>query len=186
VNRKRQGGAAQDFAVVPPSKWAVITIVGLLLVLPVVGFLTAAMASGTYPTHRAGYFALALLLVVAFTLLLMMRRLSVSIGDGQLVVRATLYTLRLRLSELDLDAARIVDLREHREHLPRWKTNGFSVPGLLAGHFRGQGMSKQFVLLTDRSRVLLLPQRGGRLIVLSLEHPHEALKALRHAADRRD
>jgi hypothetical protein len=123
------------------------------------------------------------MLAVALFLFACMRRRKVSLEDGMLVVRATLYTLRISAKELDLGGARIMDLREHREYLPMIKSNGFGLPGFWAGYFRSKRFGKQFVLLTDRSRVLLLPQHSGRHILLSLEHPEALLKILKAEQD---
>ena len=39
-----------------------------------------------------------------------------------------------------------------------------------------------FALLTDRDRVLALPERDGRLLLLSLDNPQSLLDALQRAA----
>ena len=102
--------------------------------------------------------------------------------DGkQLRVKATFYTRQAALSEFDLAAARVVDLREHTEFKPSLKTNGFAVPGLQAGHFRLRDKRAAFLLVTDPARVLCLPHTDGRVWMLSLTHPQAVLDILRRA-----
>lgn len=103
--------------------------------------------------------------------------------DGQrLRVKATWYTRESPLSDFALDQARVVDLREHTEFKPRLKTNGYALPGLQAGHFWLKDRRRAFCLLSDISRVLVLPHADGRLWLLSLEHPQAVLDILRRGA----
>ena len=118
-------------------------------------------------------------LVVAL-LLLAMRRRSATLQDGILEIRAALYRKRVAVAELDLARARIVDLNERTELRPWLKSNGMSMPGFHAGHFRLRGdFGKAFCLLTQRRRVLWLPLRDGKQqLLLSLERPQALLDAL--------
>ena len=92
--------------------------------------------------------------------------------DGhELVLAATFYTRRIPIGPLDLDQARIINLAELTESKPALETTGFNLPGFLAGHCRLRNRAKAFCLLTDRERVLLLPQSDGTLVLLlSLIH----------------
>lgn len=103
--------------------------------------------------------------------------------DGRrLRVKATWYSREAPLADFDLAAARVVDLREHTGFKPWLKTNGFALPGLQAGHFRLRDRRKAFCLVTDPSRVLVLPHADGRIWLLSLDHPQAVLDILRRAA----
>ncbi len=62
------------------------------------------------------------------------------------------------------------------------KTNGFSLPGLKAGHFRLRNLGKAFCLVTDRTRVLILPLRNGGMVLLSPARPADVLARLRELA----
>jgi hypothetical protein len=112
-------------------------------------------------------------------LLLLMRRRRVTLDGATLEVRATLHTLRVAVADLDLAAARIVDLSLARELRPMLRTFGFGMPGFRAGHYRLRSMQRGFCLLTKYDRVLALPERSGRVILLSLERPQQLLDALR-------
>ena len=100
-------------------------------------------------------------------------------------MRAGLYSQRVRVKELDLDAARVVDLDGASPWAPKVRINGFSLPGVSLGYFRGKPWTqKLFCLLTSRQRVLVLPRRDGRVLLLSLERPQALLDALRALAPR--
>ena len=121
-----------------------------------------------------------LLLLVPLALLLRRRRIVV---DGRtLKVAATFYTRNVDVDALDLAQARIVDLAEHTEYAPRLKLNGYDLPYFRAGHFLLRNRSRAFCLLTARERVLVLPQRDGKLILLSPERPRDLLDHLRQLA----
>jgi hypothetical protein len=116
-----------------------------------------------------------------------LRRRSVTLENDFLVIRAGLNTLRVAVSALDLERARIVDLAEHTELRPMIRTNGMSLPGLHAGWFRMRDRwRKGFYLVTDRRRVLWLPERDGPQLLLSLEKPQALLSALQDMAQRCD
>ena len=94
---------------------------------------------------------------------------------------AALYRKRVPVADLDLERARVVNLDERTELRPWLKSNGMSMPGFQAGHFRLRGdFGKAFCLLTQRERVLSLPLRDGKAqLLLSLEQPQALLGALR-------
>ncbi|KAF1055425.1 MAG: hypothetical protein GAK43_00219 [Stenotrophomonas maltophilia] len=126
--------------------------------------------------------SLAVLVLVAVLLGAAFFRRRVELGVRVLDVRSTLYRQRTPVTELLLDQAEVVDLRSDRRYGIRFKTNGYSMPGFLSGHFRLHGGGKGFALVTDRSRVLVLPVRGGSTLLLSLERPQALLEALRKVA----
>lgn len=108
-----------------------------------------------------------------------LRRRRVSLEQGVLTIAAGFNTRRIAISEMDLNGARIVDLREHTDLKPMLKVMGTSLPGYEAGHFRLRNRNKAFVMLTDRTRVLLLPEKSGKKLLLSLQQPQALLDALR-------
>ena len=171
--------APQSFAVSPPSPlaWASLVLLGGVLPLGVLCVLWLERP----PLQGVPHALVAIPLVVAL-LLLAMRRRAVTLRDGLLEVRAALYRKRVAATELDLAQARIVDLDERTDLRPWLKSNGMSMPGYHAGHFRLRGgHGKAFCLLTDRRRVLWLPLRDGGQLLLSLERPQALLDALRAA-----
>lgn len=158
----------------------------LVFAIVVGGLLPVAIAVGVVLQVSAEQISPAMMLVVqaaaaaiSLAIVLPMWRREAAFDGRQLRVKATFYTRQAALSEFDLAAARVVDLREHTELKPALKTNGFSVPGLHAGHFRLRDKRKAFCLLTDPARVLCLPHADGRLWMLSLTHPQAVLDILR-------
>lgn len=167
-----------DFATAPAGKLPWLFILGLLVLVPllVVGLSAATDRSGQ---QAVPYEAIGVLWLAVAGIAMLARRRSVAIEDGRLVVRAALHTRRIALADLPPEQARIVDLREHREWRPVLRSNGLGLPGLKLGHFRSRGLGKLFCVLTDPSRVLVLPVRDGPTLLLSLERPQALLDALR-------
>ena len=172
----------REFAVIAPELHRVALLPTLGLVAGLVGLAFAAREEPrlwllTIPI------ALAMLLLVA-----LIRRRRVTLEDDRLRIAGSLHTADVGLAELDLDAARIVDLSTATALRPMFKTFGTSLPGFHAGHFRLRDRSRGFLLLTDRRKVLALPERGGCMLLLSLEKPQallDALKAVAGAGGRR-
>ena len=175
---------ARDFPMQPIGKPTRVTLAALVL-----GLLFTFGALFVAGGQDLGPATLALvafgLLAGAAMLLLVVRRMRVTLEDGRLVVRATFYTQRIALADLDVDAARIIDLAEHPQWRPMVRLNGMSLPGLDAGHYRArEWKQKLFCALSSRRNVLLLPQRNGRILLLSPEKPQSVLRALQQAGHR--
>ncbi len=170
-------------ALTPLGKAPVVFAIGFGAVLPVAIALFAVLQVRSEALSPAlmlliqGIVAIAVLAIV-----LPMWRREASFDGRRLRVKATWYTREAPLSDFDLAAARVVDLREHSDFKPWLKTNGFALPGFQAGHFRLRDRRKAFCLVTDPARVLALPHADGRVWLLSLEHPQAVLDILRRAA----
>lgn len=170
---------AQDFPVAPlhPASWLLMLVAPALVIL---GLLLSQQHTTPIPTWLPFLVSL-----VMIGLVLALRRRRISVDGHELVIAATFYTRRITIGALDLDKARIINLAEHTEFKPAIKTNGFNLPGLLAGHCRLRNRAKAFCLLTDRERVLLLPQSDGTLVLLSPEKPQALLARLRELAEQK-
>lgn len=168
----------REFAIPPPDLRLAMIAPALGLVAALVGIVIAARED-----PRLWLALIPAALVVAL-LSWSLRRRHVILEDGQLRIAAALHGTTVAVDRLDLDAARIVDLREEAGLVPRWKTFGTAVHGFRGGHFRLRNRSRAFALLTDRQRVLALPERSGRMLLLSLERPQALLDALRDVAER--
>jgi hypothetical protein len=170
-------------ALTPLGKAPVLFAVGFGTVLPLAIAVVAILQVRSETLSPAlmlliqGAVAVSVLAVV-----LPMWRREASFDGKRLRVKAAWYTRESPLSEFDLAAARVVDVREHTEFKPRLKTNGYALPGFQAGHFRLRDRRKAFCLVTDPSKVLALPHADGRVWLLSLEHPQPVLDILRRAA----
>lgn len=163
----------RHFDVVSPDLRLLWALPGLVLLAAAIGL---GLAMRETPLAVIGLLPVALASVIVFVAL---HRRRVDIADGKLDIVAGINRHRVRLSDLDLDNAAIVDLSERTELRPFWRTFGTGAPGLRAGHYRLRNRDKAFVLVTDTRRVLVLPERSGRTLLLSVERPQALLDALR-------
>ena len=175
-----------NFPVTDPSRdprW----FIGLLMGLPLVVVLGLGLFHvGKRPMPMAVDVLFTAIFVIAFLVLAWAaKRRAIALDDGVLDVLATFYRRRVPAQEIDLDASRVIDLRERGEWRPWIKTNGYALPGLYAGWFRSRNWTRLFCLVTDRQRVLLLPLRSGGALLLSAARPSDVLDALRTADDAR-
>lgn len=166
---------SQKFAVRPlsPRVW---WLPGFAFAAAAIGVLVV-MLRGDYKVAWVFPIMLLAMALIAFAL----RRRRVSLDQGVLTVAAGFNTHRIAVAEIDLDGARIVDLREHTDLKPMLQVMGTGLPGYAAGHFRLRNRNKAFVLLTDRTRVLMLPEKSGSKLLLSLQQPQALLDALRRS-----
>lgn len=102
-------------------------------------------------------------------------------ADGIEVV-TTFYRNRIALSQLQLDAARVLDLGEHPELKPWLRTKGMSLPGFNSGWFRTRGWKKLFIATADGERLLWLPTTRGHALLLQPRQPQALLDCLRDMA----
>ncbi len=168
----------REFTIVPPDLRlvAVASGIGLLVGVVAIGF-----AAREQPMVWLAAIAMTVL-VVGMTAGLVRRRQVVLEGD-LLTIAGGVNTARVRIADLDIAAARVVNLADDSTLKPGLKTFGTAMPGYQAGHFRLRNRSRAFVLLTDRTKVLALPERSGRMLLLSLERPQVLLDALRTMAE---
>jgi hypothetical protein len=107
------------------------------------------------------------------------RHTTFEVSAEGLRLRGDLWGRTLPLAELELDRARRLDPATDSDLRPRRRTMGTSVPGYSGGWFRLQNGEKALVYLTDPSRAVHLPTRGGFCLVLSPSDPDGFLAALR-------
>ena len=149
-----------EFPLVPPpaaTTWTVAAIAVLLLAL-----------------------ALALASLVWFP-----GGIGVRVTDATLRVAAPVYGRSVPIAALDLDGARILDLRRSSPFAPRIRTNGVGLPGLLLGWVRLVNGDRAYAALSARDRVLYLPTREGWALLLSPREPERLLERLREAGGAR-
>lgn len=169
----------REFAVVAPDRRLTWLLPGLSAVAALLGI---GYLATVQPDPRI-WLVLPALLVSFALLALVLGRARVTLDGGALAITAGLLTRRVPVTNLDLASARIVDLREHGELRPLLKIFGTRLPGAAMGHFRLRDRRAAFVLVTDRSRVLVLPEKpgataGGKLLLMSLQQPQALLDAL--------
>ncbi len=101
------------------------------------------------------------------------------IHPQELKLVGDLWGRTIPLDRLDLGEARIVDLRNAPDLVPRRRTMGTALGSFSAGWFRLRGGEKALVYLTDRRRVVYIPTLDGYSLLLSQEDPQRFLAALR-------
>lgn len=172
VHSHQRGSNMIDFPVLPPDGRLTWLLPGITVLALFIGvFVLIRQEPRTWIMFPA---ILGILALIALSL----RRRRISIIGDTLVIAAGLNTRRIATGDIDLATARVVDLRERTEWKPSIRLFGTSVPGLSMGHFRLRDRSRAFVLLTDSSRVLVLNERSGHRLLLSLAKPQALLDAL--------
>ncbi len=167
------------FEVTPPDMRFPVLVVAATILATVAAVVLAWREPGA---DRTLWWLFALLLLLPAMMVLALTRRRVSLDGTTLHVVAGLNRTRINVSALRLDEARTIDLDTHPELRPGIKTLGTAMPGYQAGHFRQPGGRKVFALVTDRHRVLALPARDGRLLLLSMTQPRALLDALHRAS----
>lgn len=175
----------------PPSNTARIVLFVLAVGLPlmIISISVALGLSGNRPMHLmennlaltlASTFFSALLVVVLWWFVdLLIKRHRLTIGKDGIEVATTFYSRKLSLDQLLLDQACVVNLEEHPELKPLFKTNGASIPGdLQSGWFRLRDRSKAFVARVGGNRVLWIPTTAGYGLLLQPKQPQVVLEYL--------
>jgi len=154
----------------------------MLLVLSIDPLIKLFAGKPPFTTAFASWGAWLVVPLVVGALSLAYRRRHLLLEPQQLTIAATLYTRRVPLSSMRLDRARVVNFAENPDFKPGMKSNGFQYPGFRAGHFYMKDGGKGFCLITDDSRVLVIPLRDGGSILISPEQPRALLDELKRLA----
>lgn len=169
----------REFPVAPLQSMVWPLAILLTIVLPIAIVVAVVFGSQQRPVPGSAIATLFGVLLLTTTVVAMLKRRRIALENGVLVVAATFYTRKTPVAALDLAQARIANLDERTEFRPGMKSNGYSLPGFQAGHFRLRNRAKAFCLLTRQQRVLILPQQDGSFLLLSPEQPQALLDALR-------
>jgi hypothetical protein len=132
--------------------------------------------------NQAIYAILPTTLIVAGVLAALawkMNRITFEISERGLEVHEPVCGKFISRELLDLDRARIVDLRSEEELRPKFKLIGTAVPGYGAGWFKLKNGEKALVFVSSESDVVHLPTRDGYSVLLSAEDNRGLLAALR-------
>ena len=174
--------APRNFPLAAPSPWTAWMLLVLWVVLLLAAFLGGPHQQAPHnpvPWWVVMLFGTALVPAALWSMLL---HREIRIDGGTLVVAAALvFARKVRVGDLALDKARVIDLGDQTEFKPLLRLWGFSLPGFNAGHFVLRNRSRAFCLLTQREHVLLLPLRDGKSVLLSPEKPQALLDALKAA-----
>lgn len=167
------------FEIVSPGKQVLLVPVFVTL-LAVGGFaFMHFMVPQDTPVPWPAWLAFASMPVIAGLIATDMLRRDVRLDDQGLRVRTLPWRSTVKLEDIDLDRAEIVDLASRPELMPRIKIAGSRLPGYRSGAFWLRDKRRASVLLTDLHRVLVLPLRKGTVVLLSVQQPDALLEALR-------
>jgi hypothetical protein len=172
--------STQEFDIPPPGKFVLVFLLTLGVMMPLI-----ALTSFMLGAHSQRIILLALPGTMIFPLIAgviawSMYRRKIRIVDKALQAGAFGWQ-RVPMSELDLDTAVVLDLKQHPELQPTFRLAGTSMPGYRSGWFRLRDKRTAYLLLTDWQRVLMLPRRDGKVMLLSPLRPDALLDALRRA-----
>jgi hypothetical protein len=112
----------------------------------------------------------------------MLLRHDLRIDAAGVDIRTTMYRRRLHWNDLDMAAARVIDIDEHPDARPLLKSNGVAIPGFRSGWFRSRAFTKLFVATAGGTRLLRIPTRLGYALLLQPVNPVATLDRMREAA----
>ena len=105
-----------------------------------------------------------------------------NVSSGGLEIVGDFWGRSVPAANLDLDAARAIDLDREPDLRPRRRTWGTGLPGYASGWFTLCNGQKALVYLTDPRQVVYVPTREGYSLLLSVNDPSRFLDSLRRTA----
>jgi hypothetical protein len=105
------------------------------------------------------------------------RHVRFELSSGGLRIHNSLFGRKIPRADLLPEQGRVVSIPEHPELKPILRTFGSGLVGYCEGWFRLRNWQKALLFLTDRTRVVDLPTRGGYRILLSVADPERFLQA---------
>lgn len=151
-----------------PGVKDVLVLFLLAVCLPVTVLVVANFYTKGGVGHRIFMVIASVLLVTFVTLLLFMQRAHFGVVDGVLTIRSSFYEVNVPLSEVV--GQTVVDLGQHPEMAPRFRTNGFSLPGYHSGWYVGSDKRRIFAAIAGR-QVLSIRVKSGYDILVSVRNP---------------
>ena len=109
------------------------------------------------------------------------RNSRAEVSPAGLKLVGDLWGRTIPLDRLELDGARVIDLRGEPDLVPRRRTMGTALGNYSAGWFRLRSGEKALLYLTDRRRVVYIPTLDGYSLLLSQSEPRRFLDALHDA-----
>lgn len=173
--------ATARLALVPASPRARAWLFGLVFGLPVALVAATEFSRGAetgIAWHAIGGVAGFCLLLWA-TLAALLRRHRLDFHSEGIEVATTFYRRRFALPDLDVAAARVVDLAERPDYRPMLRTNGLAIPGFRSGWYRLRNGDRALVATAGGQRLLWIPTRAGHDLLLQPGDPRALLEQLR-------
>ncbi|QYJ78557.1 PH domain-containing protein [Shewanella acanthi] len=157
----------QFFALAPLTQTSILSFVVLLLGL--VGILWMVWAKPMPKVAKSASLGILLVMLSGFAwVFYQSSRAEIELTENELKLDIPFYKVQLARTDLLIDQARIVDLKQDAGLKPSFKTNGIGMPGFKLGWFNLHNKGKAFVALTDRAELVLLPTTKGYSLLLSV------------------
>jgi hypothetical protein len=119
---------------------------------------------------------LSLLLAVAY--LAWPRALRVEVSPDHVQIRGSVYGKRIPKADLELAAARVVDLTAESPLAFASRSNGIALPGYSVGWFHLKNGERALAFVTDRRQVVYVPTRNRYALLMTVSEPTAFLAAL--------
>ena len=107
------------------------------------------------------------------------RRVRFELDPQGLRIRGP-YGRLIPRESIDLENARMVDLKNDSSYRRAIRTNGIGMPGFAAGWFRFKGGRSALLFVTDRTKVVSIPTHLGYEVLLSPAEPEAFLSDLQN------
>lgn len=107
---------------------------------------------------------------------------QVILSDTELRIRGDMYGRSIPIGRLEIDRARVVDLRGEPSLQPVSRRLGTGIPGYSAGWFRLRNGDRALVYLTRPGPVAYVPVRDGYVLLLTLREPEAMIADLKRRA----
>jgi hypothetical protein len=121
----------------------------------------------TITRPKGSGYVLPIVLVVFFILLVglvvgivyAMQHSSISLKDGNVVIRSFLYGRTIPIAAILTDEAGAININQNTDYAISMRTNGIGLPGFHSGWMKLNNGKKALVFVTDKENVLVLPTK---------------------------
>ncbi len=157
------------FKIVPASSAAYVILFAAVLVVGFVGWRAIEKIAEVHELDAVFYLTVGGFGVISLILLLFAASVVYShCGGGRFIVdekglsiKGFMYGRTIPKEQLDANAMMTFDMRQKGPYRPVLRTNGVGLPGYAEGWFRLKNREKGLLFVTDKSRVVYLPTKGG-------------------------
>jgi hypothetical protein len=104
--------------------------------------------------------------------------MTFTVTDSGLKIGPGLFGRFIPREDIDLGGISAVNLNLEPEYKPKWRTNGFGLPGYSGGWYKLQNRQKALVFVTDRANVVYIPTYKDYAVMLSVREPGDFMKAM--------
>jgi hypothetical protein len=101
-----------------------------------------------------------------------------ALTDQGLRISPGLYTRTIPKDKINIEGARVIDLKLEKDYQPKWRTNGAGLPGFSLGWFKLQNKEKALLFVTDRSSVVYIPTTDNYSVMLSVREADVMVQAM--------